>query len=113
MKEKKEINVQIGNEIRNARERAGLTQAEFGEMMSLDTKNVSDIERGVTGIKLSTLKRICEGMSISSDALLFGDQDKNDVSYMAEKLSLLPRNKFLVIESLINKILETYALLGK
>ena len=79
MKEKKEINIYIGNEIRTAREKAGLTQAEFGEIMFLDTKNVSDIERGVTGIKIATLKRICEGLSVSSDSLLFGDQSKNDI----------------------------------
>lgn len=47
MREKKTINVQIGNEIRKARELAGLTQEQFGEIMQLGTKNVSDIERGV------------------------------------------------------------------
>lgn len=113
MKEKKEINIQIGNEIRIARERAGLTQAKFGEMMSLDAKNVSDIERGVTGIKLSTLKRICEGLSVSSDTLLFGDQQINEVDYISEKLQALPHDKFLIIEGLINKLLEVFGLLSE
>lgn len=88
MREKKEINIQIGNEIRIVRERAGLTQAEFGEIMSLDTKNVSDIERGITGIKVSILKRICEKISVSSDMILFGEQNKNDVDHLTERLSL-------------------------
>ena len=35
MREKKEINIYIGNEIKNARERAGLTQEQFGEIVSL------------------------------------------------------------------------------
>ena len=113
MKEKKEINIYIGNEIRTAREKAGLTQAEFGEIMSLDTKNVSDIERGVTGIKIATLKRICEGLSVSSDTLLFGDQSKNDVDYMSERLKRLSHDKYLIIESMINKILQIFALLDK
>ena len=39
MRDKKEINIYIGNEIKNARERAGLTQEQFGEMVSLGTKN--------------------------------------------------------------------------
>ena len=34
MKEKKIINIQIGNEIRKARKRAGLTQEQFGEKPS-------------------------------------------------------------------------------
>lgn len=53
MRDKKEINIYIGNQIRIARERAGLTQAQFGEIVSLGTKNVSDIERGVAGITVS------------------------------------------------------------
>ena len=38
MREKKPINIQIGGEIRVARERAGLTQEQFGELVSLGTK---------------------------------------------------------------------------
>ena len=77
MKSKKELNIQVGMEIQKARRHAGLTQAQLGEMVGLDTKNVSDIERGVTGIKLSTLKRICEKLNISSDSLLFENRYKN------------------------------------
>ena len=58
MNNKKEINLQIGNEIRIARERAGLTQQQFGELVSLGTKNVSAIERGISGITVSTLKSV-------------------------------------------------------
>ena len=43
MKNKKEINILIGNKIRIARERAGLTQQQFGDLVSLGVKNVSDI----------------------------------------------------------------------
>lgn len=90
MRDKKEINIHIGNEIRIARERAGLTQEQFGEIVSLGTKNVSDIERGVAGITVSTLKRICEKLSISSDLIIFGDKGSNDVEYLADRLSRLP-----------------------
>ncbi len=38
MREKKEINIQIGNALRIARERTGLTQEQFGELVSLGTK---------------------------------------------------------------------------
>ena len=55
MKNKKEINILIGNKIRIARERAGLTQQQFGDLVSLGVKNVSDIERGVSGITVCLL----------------------------------------------------------
>lgn len=113
MRDKKEINIHIGNEIRIARERAGLTQQQFGEMVSLGTKNVSDIERGVAGITISTLKRICEKLSISSDLIVFGDQGKNDVEYLADRLARLPADQFEAVETFLNRTFELFACLDK
>ena len=113
MRDKKEINIQIGNKIKTARERAGLTQQEFGELVSLGTKNVSDIERGVAGTTVSTLKRICEKLSISSDLILFGDNEKNDVAYLSEKLKRLTPEQFKIIETLLNQIFKMFAEINK
>ncbi len=112
MREKKEINIQIGNKIRIAREQAGLTQEQFGAIVSLGTKNVSDIERGVAGITVSTLKRICEKLSISSDRILFGDQSKNDVEYLADRLERLPAEQFAAVERLLNQIFALFSQLN-
>ena len=111
MKEKKAINVQIGNEIRKARELAGLTQEQCGEIMQLGTKNVSDIERGVVGISISTLKRICERLPVSSDTLLFGSDSLNDTSYLTEKLKVLSPQEFTLLQNLLNEIFRIFALL--
>lgn len=109
MHEKKEINIQIGNQIRIARERAGLTQEQFGRLVSLGSKNISDIERGVVGIAVPTLKRICDKLSISSDLLLYGDTGKNDVDYLAEKLARLPKDQFEAVQTFLNQILCLFA----
>ena len=112
MREKKEINIQIGSAIRDARERAGLTQEQFGELVSLGTKNVSDIERGVAGITVSTLKRICEKLSISSDSILLANEAKNNVQVLTERLERLPSDQYAAVESFINSIFELFARLG-
>ena len=104
MRERKEINIFVGDRIRMAREGAGLTQEEFGELVLIGPKNVSDIERGMAGISVSTLKRICEKMSISSDRLLFGDREFNEIDYLAERLGRLPRWQFAAVESFLNQI---------
>lgn len=109
MRDKKEINIQIGNEIRIARERAGLTQEQFGEIVSLGTKNVSDIERGVAGITVSTLKRICEKLSISSDLIIFGDKGANDVEYIADRLSRLPPEQFAAVKDFLDELFLLFA----
>ena len=109
MREKKEINIYVGNAIRAARERAGLTLEQFGELVSLGTKNVSDIERGVAGITISTLKRICEKLLISSDLIIFGDQDKNDVAYITERLERLTPEQFAAVKEFLDQVLIMYA----
>lgn len=113
MRTKKDINIHIGNGIKAARERANLTQEKFGEMVSLGVKNVSDIERGVTGITIATLKRICETLSISSDSIIFGDQGRNDVEYLIERLERLPPEQFEAVSTFLNQIFELFAMLGE
>ena len=113
MRERKEINIFVGDRIRMAREGAGLTQEEFGELVLIGPKNVSDIERGMAGISVSTLKRICEKMSISSDRLLFGDREFNELDYLAERLGRLPRWQFAAVESFLNQIFCLFGMLGE
>ena len=113
VREKKEINVKIGNQIRIARESAGLTQDTFAEMVSLATKNVSDIERGVVGISVGTLVRICETLSISSDSILFGETSGNDAHSISDRLSNLPPEQFEIAADIINKLFEAFASSGK
>lgn len=113
MREKKELNVRIGNQIRIARESAGLTQDRFAELVSLATKNVSDIERGVVGISIGTLIRICETLSISSDSILFEEGTGNDAHSISERLSNLPPEQFEIASNIINKLFEAFASSGK
>ncbi len=113
MREKKEINIHIGNAIRVAREQAGLTQEQFGELVSLGTKNVSDIERGVAGITVSTLKRICEKLSISSDSILFANNEKNNVQMLTERLERLTPAQYAAVETFINHVFELFACMEK
>jgi len=109
VREKKEINVKIGTRIKAARESAGLTQEKFAELVSLAPKNVSDIERGVVGISLGVLIRVCETLSVSSDELLFGNPVPNDVGDIAKRLSLLPRERYKIASDIINKVFEAFA----
>lgn len=72
MREKKEINIQIGEQIRLAREEAKLTQEQFAERIEVSPQYISDLERGVVGISITTLKRACVALGTSSDQILFG-----------------------------------------
>lgn len=113
MRERKEINVLLGERIRIAREKAGLTQEQFGALVSLGSKNVSDIERGLVGISISTLKRICEKLPVSSDQLLFGERESSEAAYLTERLKLLPKEQFAAVESFLNQTFRMFGMLEK
>ena len=84
MRIKKESNIQMGERIKAARERAGLTQEQLAERIEVSPQYISDLERGVVGISLPTLKRLCLVLAISSDSILFGKETELSAA-LAEK----------------------------
>lgn len=52
MREKKEINIKIGEHVKKARERAGITQEQLAEKTDVSPQYISDLERGVAGISV-------------------------------------------------------------
>lgn len=109
MAEETSLNKMIGKSIRNARKSAGLTQEQFGILIPMDDKNVSKIERGVAGISVQTLKRICEVLSVSSDSLLFGGKSENPVDDLADRLRQLPPEDFEIAKETLNTLFKEFA----
>lgn len=56
MREKKETNIKIGEQVKKARERAGITQEQLAEKIDVSPQYISDPERGVVGISVEKLK---------------------------------------------------------
>lgn len=112
MQEKKEINVEIGARIKAEREKAGLTQERFSELIGLGTKSVSAFERGTVGISFVTLKKICQVLSVSSDSILFGQRDpeQNDVLELTARLERLSPEEYVIAREIIFKLLEAFSL---
>lgn len=110
MREKKEINVQVGHQIRKAREAAGLTQERFAELIGISPQNVSCVERGLAGVSLTVLRRMCEILRVFSDLLLMGDLGDNDVETLAARLRQLPPEQFRVVQEILNRVLELTSL---
>lgn len=113
MREKKADNIRIGNQVKRAREAAGLTQEKFAERVFLASKNVSAIERGAAGFSVPTLMRFCDVLGVSSDELLFGEDNSssagNDATDIARRLERLSPKQFEIAVSVINKLFEAFA----
>lgn len=107
---KKTINVEIGMNIKQERERAGLTQERLSELMGIGVKSLSAIERGTVGISLSALRRLCGILSVSSDTLIFGATETNDTTDLLARLERLTPAQFSLVCSAINTTIEAFAL---
>ena len=112
MQEKKQINTEIGARIKEEREKAGLTQGRFSELIGLGPKSVSAFERGTVGISFTTLKKICQVLSVSSDQILFGkaDPDGSDLSELVHRLERLSPKQFAITKEVVFKLLEAFSL---
>lgn len=110
MLEKKEIDLRVGSNIKRERIRAGYTQEKFSELIGIGTKSLSAIERGTVGVSLTTLLRICNVLSISSNTLLFENSRKNDVQSITERLERLTPEQFAIARDILCKVMEAFSI---
>ena len=110
MKEKKEINIQIGERIKKSREAANYTQETFAEQLDVSIQYVSDLERGFVGTSIPTLIKICNVLNVSSDYLLYGQNPQTDTSFIMSKLNQLSPEQLHIVEKGIIAFIEAFNL---
>ena len=110
MREKKEINVEIGARARQAREQANMTQERLAERLECSPQFISDMERGVVGISLSTLKKLCLTLGVSSDSILFGTESETALHALGDRCRVLSKEQFSILAEIIEKYIEAVTL---
>ena len=80
----------IGKKIKLARARTNYTQEKLAEKLSLSTRYISQLERGIAFGSATTIINLCKALNISSN-FLFDDLIDNDAS----SLNDLVDDKFL------------------
>lgn len=73
----KNLRRNIGKKIKLARTKAEYTQEQLAEKLSLSTRYISQLERGIAFGSASTITSICKALNISSD-FLFSDLIQSD-----------------------------------
>lgn len=110
MQEKKQINVEVGSNVKRKREQVGLTQEQLSEKIGIGVKSLSAIERGTVGVSLLTLRNICDALNVSSDALLFGDERSNDVSDLSSRLARMTPAQLETAREMIRVLQSAFGL---
>ena len=63
---------------------------------------ISDLERGVVGIALPTLKKLCSALGVSSDQILFGVRTQNRGAILANACNALNDEQFSLLIQMVN-----------
>lgn len=105
MRNKKALNIAIGNRIRISREKSGLTQEELAERLNLSTQFISTIERGVAGASLETVVNLCDVLNVSSEWLLRGRADTPSADVIVSKLTHLSIAQLSVVDRMIDELM--------
>ena len=110
MDSKKELNVLVGANIKREREKAGFTQDQLSELLGIGSKSLSSIERGIVGVSLCTLMKICEILHISANVLLYEKTRKNDVESISLGLDALDAEEFTIVSDIMANLFKAFSL---
>lgn len=107
---KKQENIQIGERIRTAREAAHFTQQGLAEAIDVSSQYISDLERGVVGASITTIRHICSALSVSADFLLFGagigKADK--IQYISNRLQTLSADELDIVNNGLDVLFKAF-----
>lgn len=106
--ERHKLNIEIGARCKQARITAGYTQEQLAEAIDTSTQFLSDAERGVTGMSLSTLIKLCTTLSVSSDYILFGQTTNEHYNLLSldSRINNLSEQERSIIEKQINLTIQ-------
>lgn len=76
----------MGARIRKQREYMELSREQLAELLDVTPKFCSDIELGNKGISVQTLCRLSDVLRLSTDYILFGEQEETDASELIRML---------------------------
>lgn len=107
---RKDLNLLVGANIKREREKAGFTQDQFSELLGIGSKSLSSIERGVVGVSLTTLLKICDALHISANALLYEQAQKNDANSITMQLQRLSPEQFQIASDVITNLIKAFSL---
>ena len=71
------IKKELGEKVKRLRKEQGYTQEQFAEMIDISSRNVSNIEQGISFPKPETLEKIVKSFGITTDKLFTSDHIKS------------------------------------
>lgn len=96
--------IEIGGRIKAKRKSAGISQEKLAEMIFVSPHYIYEIERGMKSVSLETLMNLSKSLKLSTDYILFGNQNAGGVS-LSEQLNQLDEEQRIRAENAFKAIL--------
>lgn len=94
--EKKEINIQIGKRLKEARETNGFTQEKLAEVLDVGVEHYRKLESGMYGLQLEKMLLLYEKYKIDPTYLITGNRKKSfDIDEYLANCSREERDMFI------------------
>ncbi len=106
MEQSSQINKEIGERIREARQSKNMSQQELATKANVSLPHISEIENGKQTMKLLTFVRIIEALQVSADAILRADVPCVNQIYQSELAEIISDCSPAEIRSLMKIIPE-------
>jgi len=112
MELEKDLQLEIGERVRQTRTSRGLTRETLSELLGISPLFLGYIECGQRGMSLTTLKNLCNTLNVSADFILLGNNKSNsDCEAIINAVNELePQYIPLAIEQ-INNLKKTIAII--
>lgn len=93
--------ISMGIRIAQRRKELKLTQEQLAEKMGVSLQTVSCIELGKKAVRPENLANLCSYLNISSDYILYGKRDSQQMTEVITKLSSLKPEEYQAVQALI------------
>lgn len=98
-KNKNELQLQIGENVRQCRDSKGLTQEELAEICNFSAAYCLQIETGQRMMSIETLVQVAEGLQTSADILIYGNTKDGRILHIVKMLESMPNDDLEFIEN--------------
>lgn len=103
----KNIDKEIGLRVRRRREALGYSREKLAETAGIAVSFLGSIELGKSDFSVSTLKKLCAALGVSSDFLLLGNEQSGTYSQVSAMLSGIDADYLPMVEELIGAYVKS------
>lgn len=98
----------IGNRIYLLRTSRNMTRETLAEKADISVQFLSDIEKGKKSMTVTTLKNICNALSVTPDYIITGNQETDTCNEISSIIGTLNEEQKKTIRDVILLIIESW-----